>query len=102
MPEGELDGMSTEQGYYAMVAYYRMLERKTALYDMTDIIDCGADPVPTETTQESTEPIETAAGEQTEENNSKWVWAGVLGLCGCALAAVLLNWKKLLVFFSRG
>ena len=102
VPDGELDGMSTEQGYYAMVAYYRMLEGKTALYDMTDRIDCGSDPVPTETTQESTEPIETAAGEQTEENNSKWVWAGVLGLCGCALAAVLLNWKKLLVFFSRG
>jgi len=79
-----------------------MLEGKTALYDMTDRIDCGGDPVPTETTQESTEPIETAAGEQTEENNSKWVWAGVLGLCGCALAAVLLNWKKLLAFFSRG
>ena len=98
VPDGELDGMSTEQGYYAMVAYYRMLEGKTALYDMTDRIDCGGDPVPTETTLESTEPIETAAG----ENNSKWVWAGVLGLCGCALAAVLLNWKKLLVFFSRG
>lgn len=102
VPDGELDGMSTEQGYYAMVAYYRMLEGKTALYDMTDRVDCGGDPVPTETTQESTEPIETVAGEQTEENNSKWVWAGVLGLCGCALAAVLLNWKKLLVFFSRG
>lgn len=102
VPDGELDGMSTEQGYYAMVSYYRMLEGKTALYDMTDRIDRGGDPVPTETTRESTEPIETAAGEQTEENNSKWVWAGVLGLCGCALAAVLLNWKKLLVFFSRG
>lgn len=81
-----------------MVAYYRMLEGKTALYDMTDRIDCGGDPVPPETTLESTEPIETAAG----ENNSKWVWAGVLGLCGCTLAAVLLNWKKLLVFLSRG
>lgn len=98
VPDGELDGMSTEQGYYAMVSYYRMLEGKTALYDMTDVIDCGGDPVPTETT----ESAEIADEDQAEEYNSKWIWAGVLGLCGCVLAAVLLNWKKLLAFFSKG
>ncbi|MCR5174994.1 MAG: bacterial Ig-like domain-containing protein, partial [Oscillospiraceae bacterium] len=36
--DGERDGMATEQAYYALTAYYRMLEGKTALYDMTDIL----------------------------------------------------------------
>lgn len=31
------DGMATEQGYYALAAYYRMKSGKTFLYDMTDV-----------------------------------------------------------------
>ena len=31
------DGMATEQGYYALAAYYRMKNEKTFLYDMTDV-----------------------------------------------------------------
>ncbi len=42
---GERDGMATEQGYYALTAYNRFLSDKTSLYDMTDIIDVGGDPV---------------------------------------------------------
>ena len=34
---GELDGMATEQGYYALAAYYRYLNGQTRLYDMTDV-----------------------------------------------------------------
>lgn len=34
---GLLDGMATEQGFYATVAYKRMLDGKTALYDMSDV-----------------------------------------------------------------
>ena len=33
---GKIDGIATEQGYYALAAYFRMLEGKTPLYDMTD------------------------------------------------------------------
>ncbi len=36
--DGETDGMATEQAYYAMTAYFRMLEGETSLYDMTDIL----------------------------------------------------------------
>ena len=43
--DGERDGMATEQGYYALTAYFRMLEGKTSLYDMTDLLDKGGDPV---------------------------------------------------------
>lgn len=29
--------MATEQGYYALAAYDRMINGKTALYDMSDV-----------------------------------------------------------------
>ncbi len=35
--DGKLNGMATEQGYYALAAYFRMKNGKTALYDMTDV-----------------------------------------------------------------
>ena len=31
------DAMATEQGYYALTAYYRLLTGQTALYDMSDV-----------------------------------------------------------------
>ena len=34
---GELNGMATEQGYYALAAYYRFANTQTRLYDMTDV-----------------------------------------------------------------
>ena len=40
---GTVDGMSTEQGFYSLVAYQRFLDGKTSLYDMSDI-ERKADP----------------------------------------------------------
>ena len=34
---GDRDGMATEQGYYALAAYYRFINGQTRLYDMTDV-----------------------------------------------------------------
>ncbi len=34
---GEVNGMATEQAYYALTAYQRLLDGKTSLYDMSDI-----------------------------------------------------------------
>ncbi len=34
---GDLDGMATEQGYYALAAYYRFVNTQTRLYDMSDV-----------------------------------------------------------------
>lgn len=58
---GQRDGMATEQGYYALTAYNRFLSDKTSLYDMTDVINRGGDPVviPEETAvHTTTEPVE--------------------------------------------
>ena len=35
--DGELNGMATEQGYYALAAYFRFLNGQTSLYDMSDV-----------------------------------------------------------------
>ena len=34
---GDRDGMATEQGYYALAAYYRFVNAQTRLYDMSDV-----------------------------------------------------------------
>ena len=34
---GDLDGMATEQGYYALAAYYRFVNGQTRFYDMSDV-----------------------------------------------------------------
>ena len=35
--DGERNGMATEQGYYALAAYYRFVNGQTSLYDMSDV-----------------------------------------------------------------
>ena len=35
--DGELNGMATEQSYYALASYYRVLNGQTSLYDMSDV-----------------------------------------------------------------
>ena len=86
--DGELDGMATEQAYYALTAYYRFLSGKTNLYDMTDIIDMGGDPV-----EIPTEPTVPATTEPTEVEPAKtgFPW-WILVICvvgGCGLGMVI-------------
>lgn len=39
----DVDGMATEQAAYAMTAYQRLMNKKTSLYDMSDVAkDCAA------------------------------------------------------------
>ena len=95
--DGEIDGMGTEQAYYALTAYYRFLSGKTNLYDMTDIIDMGGDVVVAEpTVPATTEPAQAAA-----QTNIPW-W--IIAVCifggvgwGVVIGIVLvpkLNKKK--------
>lgn len=76
---GKIDGIATEQGYYALTAYFRMLEGKTPLYDMTD----GFTATPLE-------PQTPEAGKQ----DLLWLWI-VLGTGIVLTAACLLLKKKL-------
>lgn len=93
IPDGNLDGMATEQGYYALTAYFRMLEGKTALYDMTDVIDMGGDVTveePVETLPAETEPAPTEPVEIPAENDRSFSWWLVIVIVVLAGAIVVL------------
>ena len=73
---GALDGMATQQGMYAAIAYQRMLEGKTALYDMSDIeISPGEEvepPKPDVTTEKQEDTTKSSsATTQTKKSNTK-------------------------------
>ena len=104
--DGELDGMATEQGYYALTAYFRFLEGKTALYDMTDILDLGGDKPAREEAAEEAEMVTEAAPEGSLDRDLKVLLQGicagiiigfVLGvlLCGGIFAAWTILKKQM-------
>lgn len=76
---GKIDGIATEQGYYALTAYFRMLEGKAPLYDMTD----GFAVTPQQTQQT-----------EAEKQDLLWMWI-VLGIGIVLTASCLLLKKKL-------
>lgn len=76
---GKIDGIATEQGYYALTAYFRMLEGKTPLYDMTDGF--------------AVTPQEPAVQEQPTQDNNM-VWLCVVLAVGAALLVLCFALKK--------
>lgn len=44
--DGEVNGMATEQGFYALVAYERLLSGKMSLFDMSDVASAVPPDVP--------------------------------------------------------
>ena len=102
--DGELDGMATEQSYYALTAYHRFLENKTRLYDMTDVVDRGGDgeeirtAVPISETEKS-EPVAQKSEKADLGILLQAVCAGiaiglVLGIGCCITVQALWVWMK--------
>lgn len=61
-------GMATEQGYYALAAYYRLLNGQTSLYDMSDVtIKENPNPSNPSKPGEPDEPDENNGGDGTAE-----------------------------------
>ena len=93
VPDGKLDGMATEQSYYALVAYFRMLDGKPALFDMTDVVDMGGDVTaeePVETLPVETEPAPTEPVEVPTEGGRSFPWGLVIVIVVLAGAIVVL------------
>lgn len=66
---GTLDGLATEQGMYACVAYQRMLAGKKALYDMSDVsLSPGQKPA---TSTSSTTSKESGTGNTSTTSSAK-------------------------------
>ena len=86
MADKTVDGMATEQGYYALAAYYRLLAQKTSLYDMSDVT----------VTVTPDQPVTPAKPEKpdtprTGDESLLVLWMGAAALSG---AAVLLMQRK--------
>ena len=84
--------MATEQAYYAMTAYYRMLDQKTSLYDMTDVIDMGGDILP----DEAIEPLRLATepAEESKSASGNWLWIIMLSVSVGINIVLIINRKK--------
>ena len=68
--DGEVNGMATEQGFYALVAYERLLLGKTSLFDMSDVasavppdVSPGPDPAPDPDPIPTPDPEPTPSGQ---------------------------------------
>lgn len=81
--DGEVDAMATEQALCALTAYARLLDGKTSLYDMTDVLDG----------QPADVPDDAAPDEQPAKPTSVVVWV--------ALGAVALGGGTALVLTRR-
>lgn len=88
--ETSANGMATEQGFYALVAYYRLLNGQTSLYDMTDVKLEG---VKAEEPVDDTDKSDDTADTEVEDTSSGgqvvlWVVIGVVAVGGIAALAV--------------
>lgn len=88
--ETSANGMATEQGFYALVAYYRLLNGQTSLYDMTDVKLEG---VKAEEPVDDTDKSDDTADTEVEDTSSGgqvvlWIVIGVVAVGGIAALAV--------------
>jgi hypothetical protein len=93
--DGKLDGMATEQSYYALVAYFRMLEGKSALFNMTDVVDMGGDQAEEEPVETQPVPTEPAESPVEEARSFPWWLVIVIGvLAGAIVVLVIISKPK--------
>ena len=68
---GEYNQMATEQGFYALVAYERLLRDKTSLFDMTDVFKSNNSSGGSKTTQSKENQNSTKNTSSNNSTNSK-------------------------------
>lgn len=94
--ETSANGMATEQGFYALVAYYRLLNGQTSLYDMTDVKLEGVkaeEPVDDADKPDDATNTDTPVDTEVEDTSSGgqvvlWVVIGAVAVGGITALAV--------------
>ena len=99
--DGERNGMATEQGYYALAAYYRFVNGQTSLYDMSDVtIQTGGNTPANPDDPGKTDPSDpgktdpTNPGTDTPATGDTGVLVWVIGLPVALLAAAFVLKRK--------
>lgn len=67
VPNGTLNGMATEQGQYALAAYYRFLNGQTSLYDMSDVQVRKVETLPTIDVNKPAEDVEIGTSDESKD-----------------------------------
>ena len=85
---GELDGMATEQGYYALAAYYRFVNGQTSLYDMSDVTIQPNTPATPDQPANPDTPADPGTAQPTGDHGVT-VWVIALTVSALCAAAVI-------------
>ena len=88
--DGERNGMATEQGYYALAAYYRFVNGQTSLYDMSDVtIQTGGNTPANPDDPGKTDPSDPGTDTPATGDTGVLVWVIALPVALLAAAFVL-------------
>ena len=88
---GELDGMATEQGYYALAAYYRFAAGQTNLFNMSDVTIQANTPATPDQPDTPANPDNPGTAESTGDTILLWA---ILAPAAFLAAAALIRKKK--------
>lgn len=84
------DGMATEQGYYALAAYFRLKNGQTFLYDMSDVTISNTPVTPVEPGNDK-KPAENPS---TGDHSQLILWMSTMVISGAAIVLLMQKKKK--------
>jgi hypothetical protein len=86
---GGADGMATEQGYYTLAAYSRLLNGQNSLYDMTDV-EIGTNPVVPDDNDDNQDQNPS----DLPETGDRYPWAETVIMLSASFAVLLVLSQK--------
>lgn len=88
-----IDQLATEQAYYAMTAYFRMISGKTSLYDMSDVGQTGDETTGVGRDDSQSNAIDVSP-EKTGDSSALHIWLAVAVVGGAGALAINRRTKR--------
>lgn len=88
-----IDQLATEQAYYAMTAYFRMISGKTSLYDMSDVGQTGDETTGVGHDDSQSNAIDVSP-EKTGDSSALHIWFAVAVVGGASALAINRRTKR--------